>query len=418
MKSKRCTRLFITKLLRKGTNITLKKIDCISAVNVLPGDPLNFPDLDISNLLMSESHRTSIASTSTLLNPETGRKSFSLGTPFSTPSSNALQGSDFASAIGDSDFGSMNDHDHEPMEMFPLRQMNTNHPTLSSQSDNYEFQVPDELKRKTQRGKRFKNSLMDHELMLEKDQLFINESDLHKYKNAKNESNDPFKVALKLLNSPNDFFFESETSLKTSKLNFAYEYPRSENEATCKDLSNVSFDNYMDNDGYYAHDEIEVYRNDPTRLSFSSSTPRNLILPWSSSSSDALKINNQLSSAAINTPIRKGLFGTAGQSTPSPLTDLAASSSSISLKSSSPFKDFTSSLSQETFDFFYFLQEKIIESKPASKSTITFTNVLPKGKTSRAVAARAFHHLLELKSGSLVDVKQSRPFSDIQILIE
>ena len=74
---------------RKGSNITLKKIDCISAVNVLPGDPLNFPDLDISNLLSMTTEkdgRSSEASSSAAMNPEIGRKSIlsSFGTPFST----------------------------------------------------------------------------------------------------------------------------------------------------------------------------------------------------------------------------------------------------------------------------------------------------------------------------------------------
>lgn len=396
----------------------MKKIDCISAVNVLPGDPLNFPDLDISNLLISESHRASIVSTSTVLNPETGRKSFSLGTPFSTPSSNALQGSDFASVVGDSDFGSMNDHDTMDQDIFPLRQINNQ--ILSSQSENFEFKVPDELKRQQrarQRIKKFKNSLMDHELMLDKDQLFINECELLKtnLNNGAGERCDPFKMALDLLNNPDELFFESDVIFKTTKLNFSYTKPKTEQSKQNLQISRSDDDSinyHMDNDDYGFNDDIEVYRNDPNvgGLSLtSSSTPSNLILPWSSSSADATK--NPFSSAIQNTPIRKGL-----QSTPSPLTDLVATPSSSSLSAaSSPFKHFSTALSQDTFNFFYFLQDTIETS--GNIKIFTFETVLPKNKTNRAVAARAFHHLLELKTASLVEVKQTRPFSDIEISI-
>jgi hypothetical protein len=400
----------------------LKKIDCISAVNVLPGDPLNFPDLDISNLLMSESHRASIMSTSTVLNPEIGRKSFSLGTPFSTPSSNALQGSDFASVIGDSDFGSMNDHDTMDHEIFPLRQISNN--ISSYQSENFEFNVPDELrrqKRAKQKIQKFKNSLMDHELMLEKDKLFINENELLKQNfNDNFFSSNPFKVALDLLNNPDEQLFESSTIFKTTKLNFSYETRKAEQNKnksiipmTISSSNNEdSVDYIMDNDDYRFDDGIEVYRNDPNsrRLSMtSSSTPSNLMLPWSSSSVE--KSRNHFLSAIQNTPIRKGL-----QSTLSPLTDLSATPSSSLSSASSPFKQFSTSLSNETFDFFYFLQDTIENSD--NTKIFTFETALPKAGTSRAVAARAFHHLLELKTANLVKVKQSRPFSSIEILID
>lgn len=400
----------------------MKKIDCISAVNVLPGDPLNFPDLDISNLLMSESHRASIMSTSTVLNPEIGRKSFSLGTPFSTPSSNALQGSDFASVIGDSDFGSMNDHDTMDHEIFPLRQISNN--ISSYQSENFEFNVPDELrrqKRAKQKIQKFKNSLMDHELMLEKDKLFINDNELLKQNfNDNFISSDPFKVALDLLNNPDEQLFESSTIFKTTKLNFSYETRKTEQNKnksiipmTISSSNNEdSVDFIMDNDDYRFHDGIEVYRNDPNsrRLSMtSSSTPSNLMLPWSSSSVE--KSRNHFLSAIQNTPIRKGL-----QSTPSPLTDLSATPSSSLSSASSPFKQFSTSLSNETFDFFYFLQDTIENSD--NTKIFTFETALPKAGTCRAVAARAFHHLLELKTANLVKVKQFRPFSSIEILID
>ena len=411
---------------RKGNNITLKKIDCISAVNTLPGDPLNFPDLDISNLLLMSTEkggRNSDISLSIAMNPEIGRKSMisTFGTPFSTSSSsNALQGSDFASALYDSDLAySLNDHDimHAPEyslnsnEHFPFRPKNI-------MSDNMEFQVPNQVeKRRISRIRRIKNALMDMELMLGKDDLFINESEMLNYatKNLISEEADPIKEALNLLNCPDEpFVMETFDGIfKTSKLNFSYSKPMiskksgSNNSAFTSDHIDFHdaeghYEYYNNNDNF---NEIEQYRNVPN------STPNTLNLPWSISGSGLSSSSMGLSSIGINTPIRKGQLN--GQNSPTSLLDLqlSSTSSSSSISLYNPKNDMN--LPQETFDFLYYLHDSM-----SSDSGInTLGRILNKETVSRPVVARAFHHLLELKSANLIDVKQSSPFSDIQIIM-
>ena len=421
---------------RKGSNITLKKIDCISAVNVLPGDPLNFPDLDISNLLSMTTEkdgRSSEASSSAAMNPEIGRKSIlsSFGTPFSTStSSNALQGSDFAAALSDAEMAySLNDHDMmyasdysmNSNEFFPFRPKSIN---SSGSNENLEFQVPNLVEKRRvsrlNRLKRIKNALMDMELMLEKDELFINESEMLQRSQVSLEANDvdPIKEALKLLNGPEELFV-SETFdgiFKTSKLNFSYStYKQNTNLNNQADFDadlmafndNDGYDYYNDNDNF---NEIEQYRNVPN------STPSTLNLPWSVSGSSISNDSRGLfsSSIGINTPIRKGRSN--DQSSPTSLAELQElklSSSSSGSSSSIPLYNPQNNmnLSQETFDFLYYLHD----SMPSNSGITTFGSILKKETVSRAIAARAFHHLLELKSASLIDVKQPRPFADIQI---
>lgn len=406
----------------------MKKIDCISAVNVLSGDPLNFPDLDIANLLLDPQGRVSMSS-----NPSTaeiGRKSMSLGTPFSsTPSfsSNALQGSDFAAVISDSDYGSFNDHeipyshddDHYQISLRPTRENNNN-----NDSESMEFQVPDELKRQRRQErkmKRFKNALMDHELMLEKDQLFINEQEMLQYTNTGFNTfiNDPLIEALKLLNKPDEnFISETFDSIFTSTLNkFEFITKKPKLVGTKSEL-NKPLNNENDETGMIYDDgglndyDVEMYRNETSfSTSTTAATPSNLILPWSASSSSS----DKHFSSILNTPIRK-----AGNSTPSPLTEdlkLTSSSSNTSFTSLSSSianaNTSNSALSQETFDFFYFL----VDSIPSKSGSTALNSVLKKESTSRAVAARALHHLLELTSANLINVKQNEPFSDIKITI-
>ena len=88
------------------------------------------------------------------MTPEAGRKSL-LGTPFfnfpsSSSSLNALQGSDFAAVISDSDFSTgLNDHDYNINEMFSLRPPLNN---SNSSNGSLEFHVPDELLRQMNRS--------------------------------------------------------------------------------------------------------------------------------------------------------------------------------------------------------------------------------------------------------------------------
>lgn len=405
----------------------MKKIDCISAVNVLPGDPLNFPDLDITNLLL-DSQGIGRASLSSNPSAEIGRKSMSLGTPFSTvsSSSNALQGSDFAAVISDSDFGSMNDHDmpfpHDDDYQMSLRPARDR----SSSSDSMEFQVPEELQRQRQQRKvkRFKNALMDHELMLEKDQLFINDQEMLEYRDPFNAPSDPFIEALRLLNKPDELFISGtfDSIFTTRRLEFSFnKKPKLADESAEKKMETSDEGMIYDDGGFNDYDGggIEMFRNDSSISSSSTRTPSTLILPWSTSTSTS---DNQqrLLSSVLNTPIRKG-----GSSTPSPLTDnlqelrlTSNSSSSASFSSSS--EDFHnqldsgSSLSQDTFDFFYFLFDSV---PSKSGGIIELSSVLKRESTSRAVAARALHHLLELTSANLINVKQIHPFSDIKISI-
>ena len=408
---------------RKGINISLKKIDCISAVNTLPGDPLNFPDLDIANLLLDTATTVSNgrSSLSSNLSVEIGRKSMLIGTPFSTSSSNALQGSDFAAVISDSDFGSLNDHDDMPYsEDFSLALRPAFKDRITS--DNLTFQVPELLARQKRRLKRFKNALMDHELMLEKDQLFINQQGMLNYSGAELLSNisDPIMEALKLLNGPEYIFIPGtfDSIFTSNRLKFSY----SKKKPIIAGLV-VNDDNQYppDSDNGNYHDDfndIEAYRNDAN--SISSSTPSNLVLPWSTSSSSFSSSHSTFLdkhggvSSILNTPIRKG-----GNNTPSPLTDLtdlklssSSSSTSFSSTSSAIFGNTqTSSMSQETFDFFYYLVDSIT-SKSGSLSSI-----LKREYTSRPIAARALHHLLELRSANLIEVEQNCPFADIKISI-
>lgn len=406
----------------------MKKIDCISAVNTLPGDPLNFPDLDITNLLLMSTENGGPAtarSSEASMNPEMGRKSFAsvLGTPFSNTSgsSNALQGSDFASAISDSDLAySLNDHDMmhgsdysmNSNEIFPLR------PKKAGANGNLDFQVPNHLeKRRISRIRRIKNGLMDMELMLGKDELFIKESEL--LQNSKNNSGieeiDPIQEALKLLNGPDEFFVMEtfDGIFKTSKLNFKLSIKQKHNG---KASSTFTSDHIDFNDGYYEdndiynNNDIEQYRNVPN------STPSTLNLPWSISGSSLSDSNSSMkgfSSIGINTPVRKGQ-----QSSPSSFSDLqdlrlsSSSSSSPSIPLYNPQTNMN--LSQETFDFLYYLHDSLL----SDSGSTTFGSVLNKETVSRPIAARAFHHLLELKSASLIDVNQAAPFSDIEIIIK
>lgn len=399
----------------------MKKIDCISAVNVLPGDALNFPDLDISSLLIENQAvgRTSLSS-----NPsaEIGRKSMLLGTPFSTTSSstlsNALHGSDFANAISYSDYGSMNDHSDIPFSE-EFNNQRFVRPRIEDSDDSMEFQVPDQLQQKKKRLKRFINSLMDHDLMLEKDELFINENEMLTNTIASTVT-DPFAAALKLLKSPDEFFIPGtfDAIFSCDRLSFNYKGNNAKknkkiDQKTINDglttASDFHFDN--ENDGFDYDGGIEMYRNENTLSSSSITTPSTLILPWSNASSSSDK--QRLLSSVLNTPIRKN-----GNSTPSPLDEInelkLTSSSSNSSFSSSSFQTFPSenlSLSQETFDFFCFL----VDSLPSKSGYLG--NVSKRESMSRPIAARALHHLLELKSNNLIDVKQLKPFSDIKISI-
>ena len=452
-------------MLRIGTNITLKKFDCISNVNIIPGDPLNFPDLDISNLLNISDARTSTSSHNNqiIMTPEAGRKSL-LGTPFfnfpsSSSSLNALQGSDFAAVISDSDFSTgLNDHDYNINEMFSLRPPLNN---SNSSNGSLEFHVPDELlrqKRAKLRIRKLKNSLMDQDLMLEKDNLFINEREMLKnnYLNISRSTEvaDPIKEALQLLNGPNDKLLidnDCKFSLFNNlKLKFTASFINAKKQKNNNNKANESFhpkDINMNDDFNY---DVEQYRNDTENggsVFSSSNTPSNLILPWSSSSDD-IDMNHFPSSAIPNTPSRKG------PEYSSPFSDLQAlrlsSSSSTSFSATpssnpatpSPFpvprnynnsssNDFISTLSKETFDFYYFLQDAIIakttekiKTTPKSSDQINanaliyFTDILKKESTRKPIAARALHHLLELKTANLITVKQIRPYSEIQISID
>ncbi len=392
----------------------------------MPGDPLNFPDLDIANLLL-DSQGIGRASLSSNPSAEIGRKSMSLGTPFSTvsSSSNALQGSDFAAVISDSDFGSMNDHDMPlPLDDDYQISLRPARDRISS-SDSMEFQVPEELQRQRQQRKvkRFKNALMDHELMLEKDQLFINDQEMLEYRDLFGTTSDPFTEALKLLNKPDELFISGtfDSIFTTRRLDFHFnKKPKLAPENTEKKMGTSDEGMLYDDGGFNDYDGggIEMFRNESSISSSSTRTPSTLILPWSTSTSTSDK-QQRLLSSVLNTPIRKG-----GSNTPSPLTDnlqelrlTSSSSSSASFASSEDFQNQLgggSSLSQDTFDFFYFL----VDSVPSkSGGSIELNSVLKRESTSRAVAARALHHLLELTSANLINVKQHQPFSDIKILI-
>ena len=365
------------------------------------------------------------------MNLEIGRKSItsSFGTPFSTStSSNALQGSDFAAAISDSDIAySLNDHDMmrggsdyslNSNELFPLRPRSLN---SSGSNDKMEFQVPDLVeKRRASRIRRIKNALMDMELMLGKDQLFINESEMLQRTQtiSKLEETDPIKEALKLLNGPDELFVLEtfEGIFKTNKPSFTFSAHKISGNSRQPAGFNSDPADFNDADGHYEYyndndnfNDIEQYRNVPN------STPSTLNLPWSVSGSSISSDTRGLSSVGINTPIRKGRNN--DQSSPSSLSDLhdLKLSSSSSSSSSIPFYNPQNNmnLSQETFDFLYYLHDSML---PNSGIT-TFGSILKKETVSRPIAARAFHHLLELKSASLIDVKQPSPFSDIQIIM-
>lgn len=352
--------------------------------------------------------RSSEISSTIGLNPEMGRKSIlsSLGTPFSTSSSsNALQGSDFAAAISDSDLGySMNDHDmmygsEMSSDIFPLR------PRSES---NMEFQVPTRIeKRKISRIRRIKNALMDTETMLDKGELFINESEMLQYNlyNLKTEEYfDSIKEALTLLNAPAELFaLESfEGIFNLCKFNYS-------NRNLSGNIDDHIDFNYADDHYDYISgndnfNDIEEYRNDPNATPSSA-----LYLPWSTNSSSSFSSNKGISSAGINTPIRKGHLNV--HSSPSSLSE-SISGSSPSVKLYNPENNMN--LSQESFDFLYYLHDSI-----TSESGIaSFGNILKKDTVSRQIAARGFYHLLELKSANLIDVKQRLPFSEIQIIMQ
>jgi hypothetical protein len=161
--------------------------------------------------------------------------------------------------------------------------------------------------------------------------------------------------------------------------------------------------------------ESEMFRNDDDNLSFANGTPSQLNLPWSSSSASKSNSSNSsrrtsLTSFIDNTPIRKG-SSTATLSTPSPLTEPFADLKLISATHNSQ------TLSDESFDFFYFLQEKLssLADKSGRSASNTFKRIISVDVNGRAVAARAFHHLLELRTANLVDLKQASSFSDIKI---
>jgi hypothetical protein len=396
----------------------MKKIDCISAVNVLSGDPLNFPDLDIANLLKTESARTSLSS-SNLQSTEIGRKSL-LGTPFSVSSltsstnnnnsnNNTLQGSDFTTALGDSDFGEFNEEHHAGALDF----QHYMRPNASDSLD--DFQVPDVLARRRQsRSRKLKNSLMDHELMLEKDQLFISETEMLSDSISFIESSvnkNPNEEALELLNNSEELsmFHDLWNAQK-----FAFELPSKQTRKITKASAgnDSTFNNEMD------LGDIEEFRGDNNFHEGSSdyglSTPQQLLtLPWSTSSSASSR--KQIISSILNTPSRKP----SSSSPISALNDLKLLSSSSDTSYGSNYQEFPASsnnLSKETFDFYCFLQEAWESSMSAKSRSITsFSTLLKKETTGKAVAARAFHHLLELKTSAMIEVSQNRPFSDIQI---
>ncbi len=202
--------------------------------------------------------------------------------------------------------------------------------------------------------------LFDEEIMLDKDQLFLkNVSELPtntlKCKN-------PHQEALNLLTCPNDWLPENFTKILK--------------------------DHFVP--------EIEMFRAGEAAEMFDDLS---MPMPWQSDT-DSVDDLKRLSLGSLNS---SGMASPYMSSIASPF-----STPSPQLRTTQP--PFTASnTTKSTLDFLLFLQERI----PTGEAVYFDTLIEPR---RRAVAARAFHHLLELKMSNLLQARQSRPYS--RILLE
>lgn len=331
-------------------NITVKKIECISAVNV----DLKLPDFDINELLSVDAKfpLPSISST-----PEQGRKSsfaFSTSGSSATPSGLAP----FSDALDDLD--TLNSASSASRIESFLR------PSSSVSSLHFPTDPPEIIKprRVINRQPRFLN-LFDDKIMLEKDELFLSGDSYQS--ETKMSARAAEEEALKLLCNPNEMLPDFFTIALQERLAPLVNEP-----------------------------EIEAFRT----KAIDSDMDMDMVMPWQSDSSEfgnEFDRRFSLLSSPHNSPALTSPAGTSPFSTPSPKL---------------PSKDLAGyAHSKSNLDFLLFLQEQI-----EGRRSIRFGQLIQPPK--RAVAARAFHQLLELQMQNLIICKQIRPYQSIEIFLK
>lgn len=331
-------------------NITVKKIECISAVNA----DLKLPDFDINELLSVDAKfpLPSVAST-----PEQGRKSsfaFSTSGSSATPSGLAP----FSDALDDLD---------------PLDSASTTsriesflRPSSSVSSLHFPTDPPENIqpRRVVNRQRRLLH-LFDDKIMLDKDELFL--SGISIIAESRMNPRAAEEEAFRLLRNPNEMLPE----IFCIVLQERFAPPSSE-------------------------PDIETFR----AQEFVNDMDMDMAMPWQSDSSefgnDFDRRFSLLSSSPNKSPAMTSPAGTSPFSTPSPKL---------------PSNELGFTHSKSNLDFLLFLQEQM-----EGRRSIRFGQLIQPPK--RAVAARAFHQLLELQMQNLITCKQSRPYQPIEIFLK
>lgn len=448
-------------LCRKSTTaITLKTIECISAVNMMTGPDLTLPDMDISQILRDAERQQQLNEGKIQMTPEAGRKTHGSSSSlrsaplFHSSSSNrvsSMDGSmllhgDFASAIGDMDPLQSDPHDaNDSLFMHP------NGVERDFSSEPHQLNVPETVGARERPARPRFVHLFDDDLMLTKDQLFLSDADrIHPSirKTPSNPSEAVYDDAIALLNGPSGDVIEWLIAQSTPfRPLFAHSRPAP---VGCnKPISTADpafFASVPDDDGFFHDPPVETFRaagSGGADGANDGDAPFQL-MPWSSLlPSDQIDETGRASlSSAASLPFSPLRLRS---SSPTNSASSRSSSSGASAAASLPFSMRTGPMasvrSRDTLDFLVFLQESLAlarEQQPTCNHIVLNELLLRSDNVShitRPIAARAFSHILgtitvqtsivyyewdwspsvELCNGGLVIVRQTRPFAAIHI---
>lgn len=307
--------------------------------------------------------------------PEQGRRGWSSSSPSVTGNDNYLV--PFSDALTDFEpliiSGSSSEPDHFQSFLRPPSTLDSSaSESLNLSSELLPFPAAFTDSSKPAKKRKLLH-LFDDRIVLDKDELFIRNSDLDAPLSTRPRasSKNPRQEALDLLTGANDWLPEDFTRVLKDRFVPEIETFRAEPIGeTFDDLSmQMPWQSSTDND------------DDLRRLSMSSSTttaPTGLVSPFMNLSSTASPFSTPSPKISPTGRLLGGL-----QITPSTTT-------------------------KSTLDFLLFLQERI-----APGATVPFATLIEPPK--RAIAARAFHHVLELRMTNLLQVRQMRSFSAISI---